>query len=202
MTFITRLATLLLLALLISCGRQAELPRLPSTATVLAFGDSLTFGTGATPETSYPAVLAGLIGRKVENAGIPGNTTADGVARFATVLDETQPGLVILCLGGNDFLRRLDEAETVGNLRKMLDEARSRKLPVVLIATPKPGFGVDVPDFYAELAKEYSVPLEAEALEAILTQGALKSDAIHPNAEGYQQMAEAVAALLKDAGAI
>ncbi|QNM98475.1 arylesterase [Chitinimonas koreensis] len=198
-----RLALACLLALLLAaCGGQPKLQRLPPDAVILAFGDSLTYGTGATPETSYPAVLAGLVQRRVENAGIPGNTTADGAARFAEALDEHKPALVLLCLGGNDFLQHKPEPETVANLRAMLDLARQRRLPVLLVATPRPGLGIAVPPFYAELAKEYRLPLEDEALADILGQRALKSDPIHPNAEGYRQMAEAVAEALRDSGAV
>ncbi|WP_374356163.1 GDSL-type esterase/lipase family protein, partial [Chitinimonas sp.] len=106
-----------LLTSLAACGRRShELPPLPAGATVLAFGDSLTFGTGAAPQESYPAVLASLIGRPVVNAGIPGETTADGLVRFQATLQEHRPALIILCLGGNDFLQHQGESETVANL--------------------------------------------------------------------------------------
>ncbi|PHV12496.1 arylesterase [Chitinimonas sp. BJB300] len=200
----TRRSTLILIALLLlfGCGKQPKLNRLANDATILAFGDSLTFGTGATPETSYPTMLASLIARPVINAGVPGNTTADGLTRFAATLDATPPRLVILCLGGNDFLQRKPQEETIANLRAMLDEAKRRNLPVLLVATPKLALGLKVPDFYAELAKEYQLPLESESLVRILADNKLKSDPIHPNAEGYRQLAEALAERLRKAGAV
>lgn len=204
MPVLRHLCLLLLISLLAACGQQATLPRLADGATILAFGDSITYGTGATPDESYPAQLAKLSGRVVINAGVPGNTSADGLARLADTLDEqeSKPALLILGLGGNDFLRRLPEAETVANLRAMLDEAKRRQLPVLLLATPKPGLGLKVPDFYQELAKEYAIPLEDEALADILADNQSKSDLIHPNAAGYQQLAAAVAEALRDAGAL
>jgi lysophospholipase L1-like esterase len=197
-------ATLLLCALVLA-GCRAEgpvLPRLGAEDPVLAFGDSLTYGTGANPEESYPTVLAQLISRPVIAAGVPGETTAGGLARLAEVLDEHQPKLLLLCLGGNDMLRRINTATTEANLRKMVEVARSRSTPVVLIAVPEPAlFGGSAP-FYKIIAQDFALPLENEALNEILRDNRLKSDQIHPNAEGYRRLAHAVAELLRDAGAI
>ncbi|MFC4158734.1 arylesterase [Chitinimonas lacunae] len=192
----------LLLLVLAGCGGKVKLQPLPQDAVILAFGDSLTFGTGATIDTSYPSELSRLINRRVENRGVPGDTTADGLGRFAAALDEVSPNLVVLCLGGNDFLQKKPESETIANLRAMLDEAKRRKLPVVLVAPPRLGFGLETPPFYEELAKEYELVLEDNALAGILSQSKLKSDPIHPNAEGYRQLAEAVAKVLRKSGAL
>jgi Lysophospholipase L1 and related esterases len=190
------------LLLLWGCSSAPLLQPLPPDAVVLAFGDSLTAGTGATPETSYPAVLSRLIGRTVVNAGIPGEVTAAGLARLAETLDREKPALVLLCLGRNDFLQRLDQAKTGENLRSMVRMMRERGIAVVLIGVPRLGFGVDVPGWYAELAKEAGVPYEGKLLKRILADRSLKSDPIHPNAAGYQQLAEGLAAVLKKNGAL
>ncbi len=196
------LLILLILISLAGCEKSPTLPRLSPQARLLAFGDSLTYGTGADASESYPSILATLIRRSVVNAGVPGETTADGRVRLDEELDATQPALLILCMGGNDFLRRLAEAETIANLRAMLDLAKSRGIPVLLVATPRPGLGLSVPKFYAELAKEYAIPLETESLEDILSNHSLKSDLIHPNAMGYRQFAQAIANALEKAGAL
>jgi acyl-CoA thioesterase I len=191
------------LALLAACGAsQPKLPRLAPDAVVLAFGDSLTFGVGANPGESYPVRLEGLIGRKVVSSGVPGETSAAGLARLPGALEETKPQLVILCEGGNDFLQKLDEAQAANNLRAMVRLARGQGAQVVLVAVPKPGLLPSPADFYSAVAKEFGLPHEESALRKILTDNALKSDLVHPNAAGYARLAEAIAALLKKTGAI
>jgi lysophospholipase L1-like esterase len=191
------------LALLAACSAgQPKLPRLAPDAVVLAFGDSLTVGVGANSSESYPARLEALIGRTVVSSGVPGETSEGGLARLPAALEEAKPQLVILCEGGNDFLQKLDDAQTANNLRAMVRMARAQGAQIVLIAVPKPGLLPSPADFYSAIAREFAVPHEESALRKILTDNALKSDLVHPNAAGYARLAEAIAALLKKTGAI
>jgi lysophospholipase L1-like esterase len=199
---IFRRAAPLLLALLAACGGQPKLPPLAPNAVVLAFGDSLTFGTGANLNESYPVRVEALIGRKVVAAGVPGELSAAGLARLPSALEEAKPQLVILCEGGNDFLQKLDEGQAANNIRAMVRLARAQGAQVVLIGVPKPGLLPSPPDFYEDIAKEFGIPYEGRALKKILTDNALKSDLVHPNAAGYARLAEAIAALLKKTGAV
>ena len=199
-----RLFRVLLLAALLAagCGSKHKMEKLDAGATVLAFGDSLTFGSGASPAESYPAVLERSIGRKVVNAGVPGETSAQGLERLPATLDEAKPRLLLLCHGGNDFLRRLDDAQAASNIRAMIQLARERGIAVVLIATPKPGLPPSVPAFYGEIAAELKVPYDDAVLRSVLLDNALKSDMVHPNAAGYARIAAAVEKVLKGSGAI
>lgn len=185
-----------------ACSSGTKLPRLASDAVVLAFGNSLTYGTGVEPAESYPAVLEKLIGRKVVNAGIPGEVTSGGLSRFPEVLDKEKPALILLCHGGNDMLRRLNQQHAANNLRAMIRLARERGVSVVLIAVPSPGVSLSPPPMYREIATELKLPLEEKILATVLADGSLKSDYIHPNAAGYRRMAEALSILLKKSGAI
>ena len=110
---------------LVACDRAPTLPRLSPHDVILAFGDSLTHGTGASEETAYPAVLASLTGHTVINAGVPGDTTATGLQRLPAVLAEYKPRLVLLCLGGNDMLHKQPAATTENNLRCMVQTIRA-----------------------------------------------------------------------------
>ena len=192
---------LLCAALLLSCTKAPQISALANDDVVLAFGDSLTFGTGASPDESYPAQLQTLIGRKVVNAGVPGEISSDGLQRLPALLDEVKPKLLILCHGGNDFLRKLGEANAAANVRAMIKLAKDKGIGVVLIATPKPGLSISPPDFYAALAKEFAIPFDDDALKSVLRDNDLKSDLIHPNAKGYAQIAGTLAKLLKKSGA-
>jgi lysophospholipase L1-like esterase len=200
-----RVCALLLLVLLPgACGPATpKLPPLPEDALVLAFGDSLTFGTGATADTSYPAVLERLIGRRVIRAGVPGEVSAKGLQRLADALARFRPDLLILCHGGNDCLRLKDDRKTAANIRAMVELARGQGVDVVLIGVPKPGlFMSDGAGFYERIAEALHIPYAGEILAEILGSPSLKSDTVHPNAAGYRKLAEAVAALLSNSGAI
>ena len=196
------LLTIIASAFLIACSSGAKLQRLTSDAVILAFGDSLTFGTGVARTESYPAILERLVGRRVVNSGVPGEVTGEGVSRLPEVLEREKPALLILCHGGNDLLRRLDQQQTANNLRAMIRLARERGVAVVMIAVPSPGISLSPPSFYREIAAEMKIPIEEKALPTILSDGSLKSDYIHPNAAGYRTLAESIVALLKKSGAV
>lgn len=195
--YVLRLSGLLLaLLLLVACEKTPRIAPLDPTATVLAFGDSLTFGTGAPRDQSYPSVLSQLLNRTVVNAGIPGEISSDGRKRLPRLLAEHRPSLVILCHGGNDLLRRLGTAQLAENLREMITTARSAGADVVLLGVPSPGLSIQPPPLYEELAEEYDLPYDDKVLHDLLTAREFKSDAIHPNAAGYRELAEALAALI------
>jgi acyl-CoA thioesterase-1 len=196
-------ALLAALALLLSaCGQDSKLQPLAHDAVVLAFGDSLTYGTGANEDQSYPAQLARIIGRRIVLEGVPGEVSAAGLARLPAALDEHRPRLLLLCHGGNDFLRRLPKEQAAENVRAMIQAAIDRGIDVLLIGTPDIGFTLTPPEFYAGIAKEFRIPYEGDVLTRILRSGELKSDQIHPNEKGYRLMAERVAELLRASGAL
>jgi lysophospholipase L1-like esterase len=196
--FVALLAVLFLAA----CDRGPTLPRLAPHDVIVAFGDSLTHGTGASPDTAYPAVLAALTGRTVINAGVPGDTTASALARLPAVLDQHKPRLVLLCLGGNDMLRRQPAAATENNLRLLVQTVRASGAEVVLIGVPEPKVFGGSPDFYARVAEDMRLPLEADVFNEVLKDNRLKADPIHANAAGYRVVAERLAQFLRDSGAL
>lgn len=198
--WLTAAAIALLLA-----GCSGKVPRLPALAAedvIVAFGDSLTYGTGAEPQESYPAILGQLIDRKVVRAGVPGEVTAQALARLSTVIEEHAPRLMIVCLGGNDMLRKVDETQIRSNLRQIIRTLREQGIAVVLVGVPRPALLTSAAAFYGELAKEYRIPYEGRVLNDVMHQLDLKADLIHPNAKGYRRMAEAIAELLRKAGAV
>jgi len=193
---------LALVAALAGCGKSPQLAPLARDAVVLAFGDSLTYGTGAGDAQSYPAQLEQLIARRVVRSGVPGEVTAAALARLPGALEVHAPRLLILCIGGNDFLRNLSKSAAAQNVRAMVALAKARGIDVVLVGTPEKGITVTPPAFYAEIAEAYDIPYEGKVIGQVLRDSALKSDPIHPNADGYRLIAERIAALLRAAGAI
>lgn len=189
---------------LVGCGQPDDilLKPLKQDAVILAFGDSLTFGTGAQPEQSYPSVLAELTGRQVINAGIPGELSGAGKVRLSQLLQETKPDLVILCHGGNDLLRKQSRQQLQTNLQEMVDEITNSGAQVLLIAVPAFGINLAPAPLYLELAQTNNIPVQPTILSELLIDNSLKADQVHPNALGYQQFAQSIHRLLIDSGAI
>lgn len=189
-----------ILFLVVACSRDHKYANLPVKSNVVILGDSLTYGTGANKGEDYATILASNTGWSVLNEGVPGNTSADGLARLADILNAHEAGepkidLLIIELGGNDFLRRVPEVETVNNLRVILAQAKASRIQTALLAIPEfspigAAFGnlSDHP-LYEKLAKETSTPLVENVFSKVLGKNNLKSDQIHPNAEGYRVVA-------------
>lgn len=192
-------APLLLAVILLStgCGGKPRIDPLTASSTVVAFGDSLTSGSGARQAENYPSVLANILGCRVVNAGIAGEVSSAGLRRLPDVLQRDKPDLVILCHGGNDMLGRKDPDHIRANLDAMIRQIKETGADVILVGVPKPGLLLRSPGLYRELAKHHAIPYEADIVPDILSTRSLKSDRIHPNAAGYRRLAEAVAALIR-----
>lgn len=178
----------------------------PAGATVLALGDSLTYGAGATPETAYPAVLAKLTGWRVVNAGVPGHVSAQALERLPALMEEHRPALVLLGIGGNDLLRRMDEAQAKANVRAICEAVRAAGAQVLLIAVPRPTLAarvtgsLDDHPLYGELAESLKIPLHRQGWSTVLADERLRADAIHANAAGYEAFARGLVATLRASG--
>jgi acyl-CoA thioesterase-1 len=187
------------------CGRKPPAgSALPPDSVVLALGDSITHGSGADPAAAYPAQLAALTGWRVVNGGVSGDTAAQALERLPALLAEHRPALVIVSLGGNDFLRRLAATDTEAALRQVVALSREAGAQVLLVGVPQPrltaaiGAGLSDHPLYQRLADELALPLHAGGWARVLGDEKLKSDQIHANAEGYRVFAEGLAATLRE----
>lgn len=192
---------LLFIVFLVSCG-ESKLEKLEPSKTILAFGDSLTAGIGASENDAYPQQLEKLIGFKVVNAGISGETTEEGFARLSSVLDKYNPQLVILLEGGNDILRNYDLIQTKQNLAKMIEEIQSRNIQIVFLGVPEKNIFSDSAPLYQELAEQYNLVFDGEIISSLIKNKSYKSDSVHFNALGYQKLAERIQKTLENNGAL
>jgi acyl-CoA hydrolase len=194
------------LALLDACRRRERWPPLPAAAVVVALGDSITYGTGTTPQTSYPSVLAALTGWRVVNAGVPGDTSAQALVRLPALLAEHGPAMVIVSIGGNDFLRRLPERDTRANIERIVVMVRNSGAIALLVGVPRPTIAgaltgsLDDHPLFEELATNLRVPLAAGLWGKVLADERLRSDAIHANAAGYRAFARDLQLRLHELG--
>jgi lysophospholipase L1-like esterase len=200
-TFFQIIITTLITVLLSGCS-EPKLEPIKYGGSILAFGDSLTVGVGTAQANSYPAVLSELSGFNVINAGISGETTASGLQRLPNELDRTSPDLLILIEGGNDILQNKSEPAIKSNLKKMIELAQSRGIPVVLIGVPKKHLFSDSAPFYQALAEDYQLVFDGTLIASLLRSPSLKSDHVHFNTQGYRKMAESIYELLSDNGAL
>lgn len=199
--------TLAAIALLAACSKPREQEQaLPPGSSVLALGDSLTAGAGVTPEQAWPNLLALCTGWEVSNGGVSGDTSADALLRLPSLLEQHNPVLVLVTLGGNDMLRHIPQQQTVANLDKILALIKAHGAKTVLLATPNPKLlravfqQLSAADFYRVVADAHQVPLIEDAIAEVLSKPQLKVDQLHPNPEGHELLAENIHAELQAIG--
>lgn len=162
----------------------------PGPGPIVCFGDSLTSGTGADRGRDYPSRLAVMLDRQVINAGIPGNTTAQGLARLQEDVLSKEPAAVFITLGGNDLKNGIDRPTAFANLREIVSRIQASDALVVLGGVDIPFYGKGFGKAYEELAEETGAVLVENVYAGILGRPSLMSDPIHPNNEGYAIMAD------------
>ena len=191
--------TLAILAALWSCGPGSPLAAPPSAGTrVIAFGDSLVEGRGATPGHDFVSVLASRLGVPIINAGRSGDTTRTALARLDRDVLSKDPRVVIVVLGGNDFLRRVPVDETFGNLSTIVNSVRERGSAAVLAGVSVGLLSDPYAARYDSLARKTAAGLVPDILGGLMGRSDLMSDAIHPNDEGYVRIADHLEPVLRD----
>ncbi len=152
---------------------------------IICFGDSLTFGTGASEGNDYPA----RIGLPVINAGVPGDTTADALERLDRDVLSRSPRMVLLTLGGNDLKNRVPREQAFANLRAIVEAIQGAGALVIIGGVDIPLYGRGFGEAYRELAEETGSVLIPNGYEGIMGKRDRMSDPIHPNNRGYAVMA-------------
>lgn len=176
--------------LFVACA--PEVPNLHNPGrTIVCLGDSITAGVGAGPGESFPDLLAARFGVDVVNAGVPGDTAAQGLARLEGALAE-EPWLVVIQLAGNDLLRGVPAAKTEEALETLVSTVLERGAVPLLVELDAP-FGEPYRAIFDRIAERHpGVPVVRGALGEVLRTPSRKSDPIHPNAAGYSDLARAI----------
>jgi lysophospholipase L1-like esterase len=167
-------------------------------SSVIAFGDSLTSGYGASAGEDYPTRLSAMSGVQVVNAGRSGDTTESALARIENDVLAGDPRIVIVGLGGNDFLNGMAMQSTESNLRTIIRKIQGTGAMVVLLGFRFPSLTANYEEMYERVAREEGCLLVDRTLKGILTDPALRSDQIHPNARGYDLMAQRMTKPLRE----
>jgi len=176
----------------------APIANYPSAGTdIVAFGDSLVAGTGSSDGHDFVSLLSGAIGQPIVNLGVPGDTTADGLARI-NGLDAYKPKVVLLLLGGNDYLKRIPQEQTFANLAAIIKDIQSRGAIVLLLGVRGGLFGDHFSSGFEDLRDTYHTAYVSNVLDGLLGDKQYMSDQVHPNDAGYRLIAERIAPVLKE----
>jgi len=160
-------------------------------ASIVAFGDSLIAGNGASKDNDLVSLLSQSLHEPIINLGVPGDTSALGLARIDTVLAQ-KPKLVFVLFGGNDFLKKVPIDTTFQNLEQIILQLQNANATVVLLGIQGGVLNDPFEKRFKQLAKKYNVVYVPNVLKNIIGHKNLMSDSIHPNDQGYKLMAEKI----------
>lgn len=158
---------------------------------IIAFGDSLIVGVGATTQNSFISLLSKKLGKPIVNLGVSGNTTKDGLNRIKE-LDKYNPKVVILLLGGNDYLQKVPIDETFQNLEKIIQNIHARGGSVLLLGVRGGLLSDRFDSKFEELSRKHETAYVSNVLDGLLGKSEYMSDMIHPNDLGYKKISDKV----------
>lgn len=200
MLIIAFIALCILLLIFFLFPRKTIITNYPSSGTrIIAFGDSLIEGVGAEDGMTLPEQLSQRIGIPIENEGLAGDTTRGGLSRIDDVLDTSNgdPKIVLLLLGGNDFLKKIPREETYRNLETIIKTIESRGAIVLLLGVRSGLLGGGFDDEFEKLSETYGTAYVEDVLDGVFAHPDLMSDAIHPNSKGYAKIADRIEPVLR-----
>ena len=158
--------------------------------TIICFGDSLTFGTGAIPGMDYPSQLSKMILKPVINAGAPGDTTASALTRLQRDVLSKSPDMVLITLGGNDLKNGVAKDVAFKNLKRIVKSIQGQGARVVIGGLRFPLRDRGFARGYKDLADQTGAVLIPDIFKDIIGNRSLMSDPIHPKGSGYKIMAQ------------
>lgn len=172
--------------------------KLNNNDTILAFGDSITYGFGVGVNNSYPKILAKKINTNIINAGMNGDTTSNALKRLPALLNDNSIKLMFLCLGSNDLLQNIANNDIKENLKKIIKTVKNKNISILLILPNFSLFGPKRLALYKELAEEENIELIEDLLSEVSFIPSFMQDDIHPSAHGYEYIADTLYRYLKN----
>jgi lysophospholipase L1-like esterase len=158
--------------------------------TIICFGDSLTYGTGAAQGKDYPSQLSKMIDKPVINAGVSGDTTARALKRLQRDVLARSPDVVLITLGGNDLKNGVAKDIAFENLKHIVESIQEQGARVIIGGLKFPLRDRGFARGYKELTDQTGAVLIPNIFENIMGNRKLMSDSIHPNGDGYKMIAE------------
>jgi len=165
--------------------------------TIVAFGDSLVEGVGASTGNDFVSVLSRQLEEPIVNLGVRGDTTADALLRLDQVIAQ-DPKVVIVLLGGNDYLQQIPKAETFANLNQIVTTIHDSGAVVILLGVRGGLLRDEYQGDYQDLAQSLGTAYVPNVLDGLFANPSLMSDTVHPNDAGYQVIADKVEPVLRD----
>ncbi len=161
-----------------------------NTNTIVFLGNSITAGKGAGAGEDFPSLIGKTLNVPIVNAGVSGITTHEALLRINDDVLSKNPSIVVIELGGNDLLERVDTEVTRRNLDSILSKIKPTGAKIVILGINFFLFNQKYETDLASIAKKYNATYVPNILAGVITDQSLKFDDIHPNAEGYQKIAK------------
>ena len=192
-----------------SQSQEPTAPVIPAPRPIIVFlGDSLTAGFGLAAEDALPEQVASILKTesievRVVNAGVSGDTTANGLARFDWSVTAADADLVVVALGANDYLMGIDPERVKQNLSEIIQKAKDNNIECILVdLQPRSTLEEGSRDaafaaIYPDLAAKFDLKYYSSLMSGVENQpDLLQSDGLHPTAQGVRVMAENLAQFL------
>jgi acyl-CoA thioesterase I len=191
------LIALLAIFLYLTKLSSPDITNYPSKNTgIVAFGDSLVEGVGSARGGGFVSILSDELNMPITNLGVSGNTTAEALGRIGMVTAR-KPAVVIVLLGGNDYLRRVPRAETEESLARIIESIQAFGAAVILVGVDSGLVLNRDEELFERLSEKYHTAYVPDILEDILGRSGLMADSLHPNDAGYKIMAERIKPVLE-----
>ena len=163
---------------------------------IVFFGNSITAGQGAGADEDFPSLIGKALNVPIVNAGVSGSTTRDALLRINKDVLSKNPSIVVIELGGNDLLEHVDIEVSRRNFDLILSKIKPTGAKIVILGVKFFLFSKKYEIDLRDLAKKYDAVYVPDILEGVISDQSLKFDDLHPNAKGYQKIAEKLTSII------